>query len=331
MVKVEGSAGSYTSGTESLTISITLNDSVPTVIDAPAFTMQIVDCTPSYNWLSHTSPLDVKRMDGDYTVELIVANIPTLCSDSYSYELYFHSAFSASWLTQEPSTTGGTAFSFAMTDQLVPSTGTYQVPLAIRATTRHEIALSSSNFEIIVSPCALTSVAISQLPDTEYILGTTAQTQSLPTVTQTPNCGYSISSMTFTGFQDLLSFDQGTNEITIYGTTDPDGAISQPISATVTMSDSSSFTLTQTLVNVSVIDCMPDFTWLNQSSPATVHVMDPSSPFIVEIASVGTCFTLADYELFFPDGNPYPSFITPLTLPGGSSFSFRSDEPSMAV
>lgn len=51
---MEGGAGSYPTGSQSLIITITMDDSASTVVNAPnpiTITMEVVDCTPSYNWL----------------------------------------------------------------------------------------------------------------------------------------------------------------------------------------------------------------------------------------------------------------------------------------
>lgn len=110
--------------------------------------------------------------------------IPTDCLAYSDFELYYHNSgyIVPSWITQGPSP-GATSFTFVMNSLNDPAIGTHQVPLGIRAVSRIEIAFDNSMFDIVVSPCALSSVSLSaNFVNTVYILDSPAMTQTIPTI-----------------------------------------------------------------------------------------------------------------------------------------------------
>lgn len=103
-IEVTASIGDYSAGTQTVTVTITLDDDASTVVDFPnfpTFTLELVDCTPGYHWFDQNSPMTVAAMSGTHTVSIVDSKIPTACTDLAWFSLIFHdySYVTPSWFT----------------------------------------------------------------------------------------------------------------------------------------------------------------------------------------------------------------------------------------
>lgn len=75
-----------------------------------------------------------------------------------------------------------------------------------------ELDLLSGTFDIIVTDsCSLTSVTLdTPFSNIQYILDQGKLKIDVPAITQTPNCGSTIASVTFDQYDTILSYNSGT-------------------------------------------------------------------------------------------------------------------------
>ena len=134
---------------------------------------------------------------------------------------------------------------FDVTDPSMTVT-VYEIPITIQHVTYTDIKVEDI-FAINVTSCVLTGVSIPTAdkitPDADdFIFGQSAIQYQAPTPEQSPACGYDITDVEFLNFTNLLSYDLRTSYITMSGDSDPDGATTQDVFATLTMSDDNSAT-----------------------------------------------------------------------------------------
>ena len=105
-----------------------------------------------------------------------------------------------------------------------------------------------------------------------YILGETAIGIDVPETTYTPDCGYGSTSIDFNNFADLIVVNPNCGDlvppdcylVSIYGLETQDSINEQiELTVTITLDDSDNSEWTVALLDLTVLDCYPEFSWLN--------------------------------------------------------------------
>lgn len=110
-----------------------------------------------------------------------------------------------------------------------------------------------------------------------------------------------------------MILDTDNAEIVVYGTTNIDELSSQAVQITVTYNDDSSSQYTlDFIIQMDVIDCTPDFSWLDTANATSMTILSSQSVTVAISSSniPSDCPAIEDWILEFPYGNPDSSVLT---------------------